>query len=276
MKFIITENQYDRLLLEQKVYTDKKEYEKAIKIYNDVVLMVDTIRTHFDLCEKFFNNGKGNIEKLDELFDEIDNLFGFFNKKYKGKFANLMEKMGVPLDGYKTYEVIYQYCVHKQSDKILSKRKEIIKGQSIIKREGRPTPSYYLNCPSGYYYRSDDPLFLSGTPKKPIYKNPEPKPNIITPPKKEKPPIINNVSTGSTPSVSTETPTKKIEPIKTDFSATFGQDGKQETRYFKTFDEWKKFFDSVNGKFGYMRANYNQSKTEASVLLKGTPEDWGL
>jgi hypothetical protein len=112
-------------------------------------------------------------------------------------------------------------------------------------------------------------------PKKPIYKAPEPvkketpKPN---PPVINKPPVVNP-PVNDNPVV---IPPKKVEPLNTKFSATFGQDGKQETRYFKNFDEWNRFYESVKGKFGFMNGNHNKSKTEASMLLKGIPSDWGL
>ena len=97
--------------------------------------------------------------------------------------------------------------------------------------------------------------------KKPV------KPKLKLPVNSPAPPVNN------TPIV---TPPKKEEPIKTNFSATFGQDGKQETRYFKNFDEWKSFHDKNLDKWGYVSGETNNAESYGRSWLKGTPSDWGL
>jgi hypothetical protein len=271
MKFIITENQYRKLLVEQTVYTDLKKYKKALAEYENLMI----IYTYFKEGKEFF------ISQVEPLLNQVKT---FGDAKYKQSLKLFITKpqlFCVPwmFSGMKKY---FPKNVMDAMEALGGESKFLKKIKYIVPHSKKSDSIYY-----GWLY--DDDVTYSSTeesavafgynwihrPQKPVYKAPEPvkrqtpKPN---PPVINKPPVVNP-PVNDNPVV---IPPKKVEPLNTKFSATFGQDGKQETRYFKNFDEWNRFYESVKGKFGFMNGNHNKSKTEASMLLKGVPSDWGL
>lgn len=299
MKFIITENQYDRLLLEQRILPTRKvdcEYESSSdyrpyqNYLNELSLSKsfekDLAQLHRDTIalynkclkekgvhneyDKYYVNGLfsdygfDTYEEAKKLATKYLDALGLIFTKFFRKYTSILSN---PLSSSikKTYKAHFHHPYHKHKEKRDNKFYNAF--------------NLYFNLYNFEYVLQP----IECEPKKVVNNlvKPKPRKKVVKPPVSNKKPPISNFSQPSPPisPVSPkpiETPTEKIEPIKTNFFATFGQDGKQETRYFKTFDEWKKFYDSVNGKFGFVNGRYNNYKTEASVLLKGTPEDWGL
>lgn len=247
MKFIINESQYNRLLTEQKVYTGETEYKKALK--------------EFEVLSGIYKDIIGRKKVLDDFYKRWDitdwDLESAMMKEDHMKIKKAYDKA-------RKLKIKYQITFY-----------EFVFSEGILikKTKWNGTWSDYdnPNTKFGTGYGQTNfliPVLTIGKPVKPVYKKPEPKPvpvvnptpvQIVTP---NVDPVVNN--------------TKPPEPIKTNFSATFGWDGKQETKYFKNFNEWYNFYNSTKGKFGFINANYNNSETEASMSLKGEPSDWGL
>lgn len=237
MKILITENQYDRILMNEdlssskdcKTFVETKEDPK----YKRYLIEYKVYMDGFKLANKQWPNRVSSLKDYDFFSTGfIDGRPWFSYKESVGEYFKYYSPLGP-----KSY---YDEVRRMVKDNI---RKYGIEPASLA---------------------FQDEQF-------PAYK--KPKKVCIKPPVVNKTPIVsatpvNNVVTN------TITKPNPPEPIKTNFSVTFGQDGKQQTIYFKTFNEWKKFDDSVRGKWGYMHSNYNQAESEGSTLLKGTPEDW--
>jgi hypothetical protein len=251
MKIIITENQYSKLLSEQQVYTSETEYNNAIKVYEKKMsfyYLSQKVKQKLDLAYNKTSVKYYKLGTLDSLIEHYGLDMNDSDQDYK-TLANSYKTIKSLGLNFKIISYLFWFSMTVSKRWYIDEKIKYQISYNDFKNQKRVRPKTTKPVYEHMLF-----VFSIDKPEKPILK----KPVII----KKESPIIP--------------PAKKPEEVKTDFSATFGQDGKQETRYFKNFDEWKRFHNTNSGKFGYITGETNNANSYGRSLLKGTPEDWGL
>lgn len=249
MKIVITERQLG-LLIEQnekpKVYTDKKEYDKAMKEY----------KKQLD-----FYNYSLKVKKYMGKYDmnyQSNWWYAVTTEPYVNTFLKIVHsKMPnwVSLSLLESFEI----CGEKRDG-----YKEILKaiGNPKIIKWHKVEFGTHMGGNYTYYYLPE-----VKEPIKPIYKEPV----VIKPVEKPRPITPEPVTPKEEPNLPTkQKPTPFSVTWRMDNAGKYNTEVTQNTHYFKTYDEWKEF---VNSHPNALSKNENGSRTEASALYSGIPAD---
>lgn len=250
MKFIITENQYK--LLEQKVFTGKTEYSKAIVRYENQMKFYNIFNSfrkyenkkisYITLGKDFYENP--HIKKWINVSASGDILLSLLWCKQKTASKEdcnrLMKSMGSPkIIGW--FKILLddnmKYLVPDGASYLIKLRKPY--GDF-----NNPTLSGFLK-EKGFFY-----LPIIEEPIKPVLEEP----------KEEKPILSEPIS---------NLPSKK-ETIVTDYVVQWQENGRQKVKYFPNFNAWNEFVESKSN-IPFMSKEYNKSLGYAGITYYGNP-----
>lgn len=250
MKYIISEFQL-RLISEQtikpKVYTDETEYKKALSKYNKDLLVYNWLE-ELETLSKQFNKKDTSLYRFAEML--LSKPYGKqIGKIYSGTITELLLGLSYAFTafGRNKNQINVEYA--KQA-------KEVYKflGLDIGKRIGK--------FPMLIFWGQVVFLPIYPKPIKPIYK-PSTPPKLDVKPEKLEPTVEPK-------KLEPTVEPKKLEPEKTNFVVTWrDENGRQASKYYNSYDDWKKFVDSNPQKLSSKQEN--SSKNQASALYLGNP-----
>lgn len=277
MKYIITESQFHFII--------KEDYEDEMKKYKEIIVYRNAVAKK---SEEIFN-----------IINEMEHLFRPSSKVYPYNGLKIMDNF---IEGYMKDKKNSSYsCSNKPKKNEINPsnffvetgfsepNKEFTKLKSS---ESQKVMSLYiqainkikelnsLNKPSGYV-----PIgcltasilngFKNGGKKYIRYMISFIYPMVPIPPKPKKPKIPVAKPTVPDTKITSLIPDKKVhepkpivpistKPLETNFSVTWRDNmGKQNSHYFSSYEEWKKFTDQFDT---YVNKSENNSKTSAEAL----------
>lgn len=235
MKYILTESQLLKLIKEQttKTYTNKEEYEKALKIYNKAKRLSDESLRKFNLLKNFnprypteqestSNTFVGTIKKQMKEFIKKNNIPN--DDEYFEKYKDILKLS-------KTYVLDYfsPYPYGKERTN-LTKRVKLYKAGQIL----NSTPGDYDASKFSWEYSHIANIYEPKMPEPILQTKHQIQPNFQSPPRK----------ISSTPSEVIpieQQPFKPYTPEQTEFSISWTPDLKcLFTKYYETYDDMQK------------------------------------